>query len=176
MTEVKAIRLIIWELERGYQLVERTLEMVSKEEAQWQPSANAKTLETIRQWNVQGSQWLEGEKFDPLTTIEFKVLHLAQCKIMYDEYAFREGSLTWAELECPEWPQCKEYLQKAHLGLMTSLQKLNDAQLEQQVQTNWGKKWPIKQIIAVMIHHDAYHLGQICTVRNFFTMKSSTTG
>ncbi|MFQ5977986.1 MAG: DinB family protein [Candidatus Heimdallarchaeota archaeon] len=171
MTEAKAIQLMIWELERGYKQVKHILEIVSKEEAQWQPSSNAKTLETIHQWNVQGNQWLEDGKFDPLSTIEYKVLHLAQCKVMYDEYAFRERTLTWPELECPEWPHSKEYLQKAQLALMASLQKLNDARLEEQVLTNWGEKWPIKQIIAVMIHHDAYHLGQICTVRNLFKMK-----
>lgn len=166
------IQLMIWELERGFQGLIDTLTDITTEEAKWKPSLRSKTLETIRQWNEKGNEWIAEQLLDPLSTIEFKVVHLAQCKQMYDEYAFREGSLNWKDLECLEWPLSIDHLKQTQTRLVESFQKLRDEQLEDMVPTNWGDFWPIKQIIMVMIHHDAYHFGQICTVRNLYkTMK-----
>ncbi|MFX0113965.1 MAG: DinB family protein [Candidatus Hodarchaeota archaeon] len=166
MAQVEIVQLMLWELERGYQLLESSLNQISKKEAQWKPSSNARTLDTIRSWNMYGDDFLKSKQFDPLSTIEFKILHLAQCKLMYDEYAFREGALRWKDLECPEWPNCKDYLKDSQTKLVESLQSLTDPDLNTLVPTNWGEKWLIKQIIAVMTHHDAYHLGQICMMKN----------
>jgi len=37
----------------------------------------------------------------PFTTIAWRLVHLATCKVMYHEYAFSPGGLTWDELEIP---------------------------------------------------------------------------
>jgi len=159
---------MIWELERGFQELVQTLNEISKEEAQWRLTPRSRTLEIIRQWNEKGNEWVSAQTLDPISTIEYKVIHVAQCKLMYDEYAFREGALNWSELESPEWPNCITYLEQAQTRLVDSLQNLSDEKLEELVSTNWGDIWPIKQIITTMIHHDAYHFGQICTIRNLY--------
>ncbi|MFX0052635.1 MAG: hypothetical protein ACFFAJ_18040 [Candidatus Hodarchaeota archaeon] len=61
---------------------------ISKEEAKRKPKPYSKTLDTLRQWNEKGNEWISSQSLDPISTIEFKVVHLAQCKQMYDEYAF----------------------------------------------------------------------------------------
>ncbi len=168
MRKVRIVQMMMWELDRGYQLLSQTLKEIMKEEAQWKPSPNPRTLKTLRQWNRKGNEWLSAQNLDPLSSIEFKVTHLAACKLMYDDYAFRNGTLTWNELESPEWPFCREFLEKSQVKLMESLQTISDDQLEELVPTNWGEHIPTKQVIAIMIHHDAYHFGQICTIRNLY--------
>jgi uncharacterized damage-inducible protein DinB len=137
---------------------------ILKEEAQWSPSPYSRTLETIKQWNEKGNEWIITQTLDPVSTIEYKVVHIAQCKLMYDEYAFREGVLNWSDLECPEWPHSIDYLKQAQTRLKASIQVLTDDQLEEFVPTNWGDVWPVKQIIFSMIQHDTYHFGQISTI------------
>jgi hypothetical protein len=171
MNRQKIIQMLIWELEIGFQGMVQTLMEITTEEAKWKPAARSRTLETIRLWNEKGNEWISSQSFDPISTIEFKVLHLAQCKQMYDEYAFREGILSWNGLECPEWPHCIDYLKHTQKRLVESIENLRDEQLDDLVPTNWGDLWPIKQIISTMIHHDAYHFGQICTVRNLYKMR-----
>jgi len=159
---------MIWELERGFQGLVQTLNEIPKEEAQWKLTPHSRTLEIIKQWNEKGNDWVSAQTLDPISTIEYKVVHIAQCKQMYDEYAFREGTLNWRDLESPEWPKCITFLEQTQTRLVDSLQKIADEQLEKMVSTNWGDLWSIKQIISTMILHDAYHFGQICTIRNLY--------
>lgn len=168
MNGKKTIQMMIWELERGFQELVQALNEISKEEAQWRLTPHSRTLETIKQWNEKGNEWVSAQKLDPISTIEYKVVHVAQCKQMYDEYAFRKGALKWNDLNSPEWPDCIAYLKQTQTHLIDSIQDLSDEQLEELVYTNWRELWPIKQIISTMTFHDAYHFGQICTIRNLY--------
>ncbi|MFX0125019.1 MAG: hypothetical protein ACFFAE_15410 [Candidatus Hodarchaeota archaeon] len=56
MRKVAIVQMMTWELIRGYQLLSQTLKEMSKEEAQWNPSPNSRTLETLRQWNRKGNK------------------------------------------------------------------------------------------------------------------------
>lgn len=171
LTKSKFIQALLLELEKGYQSLRETLNKISTEEAQWKPTARARTLQTIKQWNSKGDKWISSQNLDPISTIEYLVTHLSHCKFMYDDYAFRKGILTWRVLESPSWPKSNEYLDKGQARLVESLSKLEDDQLEKLVLTNWGEYWSIKNIIFTMINHDAYHHGQICLVRNLYQIK-----
>ncbi|MFX0206424.1 MAG: DinB family protein [Candidatus Hodarchaeota archaeon] len=170
MNRKNAVQMMIWELERGFQRLIHALNEIPKEEAQWRLTPHSRTLEIIKQWNEKGNEWVSAQTLDPISTIEYKVVHIAQCKQMYDEYAFREGALNWNDLKSPEWPNCIAYLKQTQTRLIDSIQNLSDGQLEQLVSTNWGELWPIKQIISTMIFHDAYHFGQINTIRNLYKL------
>ena len=76
------------------------------------------------------------------------------------------------DLECPEWPNCIDYLKQTQKSLVESLQKLTDEQLDDRVPTSWGGLWPIKRIISTIIYHDAYHFGQINTIRKLFQLRN----
>ncbi len=92
MNNQKTVEIMIWELEKGFQGLMQTLIEIPKEEAQWKPSIHSRTLETIRQWNEKGNEWITTQTLDPIATIEYKVVHLAQCKQMYDGMLSRKGS------------------------------------------------------------------------------------
>jgi len=136
------------------------------------PSPHSRTLKTIKQWNEKGNEWITTQTLDPVSTIEYKVIHLAQCKLMYDEYAFREGGLNWSDIESPEWPNCIDYLKQNQSRLTESIQILLDDQLEELVPTNWGDLWPVKKIVFTMIQHDSYHFGQISIIKHLYRIKN----
>ena len=148
MDQQATVQMLIWELDCWFQELVKKLSEISKEESKWKPTIHSKTLDTLRQWNEKGEEWISVQHLDPISTIEFKVVHLAQCKQMYDEYAFREGSLNWVDLECPEWPHCNDYMKQTQKSLVESLQNLTDQQLDDRVLTNWGELWSIKRIIS----------------------------
>src|SRR4029078_2395026 len=63
----------------------------------------------------------------PLTTIGWRLVHIASCKIMYYEYAFGEGKLTFPELVIPHtavdaltWLEHGQELLSAALAQSTS--------------------------------------------------------
>ncbi|MFX0173157.1 MAG: DinB family protein [Candidatus Hodarchaeota archaeon] len=169
----RTIQMMIWELKRGFQGLLQTLIEIQKDETQWKPSLHSRTLDTIKNWNEKGNDWVSTQNLDPVSTIEYKIVHLAQCKEMYDEYAFREGILNWSDLQSPEWSGCIDYLKQTQVKLVNSFQQLSDNQLEEMVPTNWNDLWPTKQIISTLIHHDTYHLGQICTIRNLYRIRNN---
>ena len=171
MAQQTTVQLLIWELESWFQELVQNLSEISTEEAKWKPTTNSKTYEVLNQWYGKRNGWISEQFLDPISTIEFKVVHLAQNKQKYNEYAFREGSLNWTYLECPEWPNCIDYLKKTQRSLVKSLQNLTDEQLDNMVPTHWGELWSIKRIISTMIYHDAYHFGQINTIKNLFQFR-----
>jgi hypothetical protein len=170
MTQQTMVNMLIWELESWFHEIVQKLYEISMEEAKWKPTANSKTVKILNQWYGKDNDWISEQFLDSISTIEFKVVHLAQNKHKYNEYAFREGSRNWTYLECPEWPNCVDYLRKTQKSLVASLRNLTDEQLDDMVPTHWGELWPIKRIIPTMIYHDAYHFGQINTVRNLYNI------
>jgi hypothetical protein len=40
-------------------------------------------------------------------TVESMALHVGTCKVMYDEYAFGPGKLTWDDPHLQPWPPAK---------------------------------------------------------------------
>jgi len=161
------IQTLVWQLEWQYKMMRPVLNDISKEIAQWKPSPQARTLKVIKEWSQKGNEWLSKQNFDPVSTIEYKIIHLAQCKQMYENYAFGSKSLKWSDLECPEWPSAFEYFSQTHVKLLENIQSINDDKLEELSLTHFDEKWSFKHIITVLIYHDAYHFGQICTMKNY---------
>lgn len=104
----------------------------------------------------------------PFTTIGWRVVHVAECKVMYHEYAFGEARLTWPELDSPHTAtDAIASLERGHRLLADSLDGLlDDAELERPVKTNWGEFWPAWRIFWTMIHHDLWHGGEIGALRD----------
>jgi hypothetical protein len=78
----------------------------------------------------------------PLTTIGWRLIHLASCKIMYYEYAFGPAKLTFPELVIPHTAaEAVQWLDNGHKLLTAALSQSTDSSLEQPARTNWGE-WP----------------------------------
>ena len=105
----------------------------------------------------------------PVTTIAWRLAHVAMCKVMYHEYAFGPGRLTWPGFEPPSSPETAlELLDTGHGLLTEGLAALDDDGLEASVLTNWGERWPAWRIFWTMIHHDAHHGGEIGALRDLY--------
>ena len=159
---------MIWQLEWTYNMILPVLNEIPEKFAQWTPTKHTQTLETLKERNQKGDEWLSKQNLDLLSTIEYKVIHLAQCKLMYDNYAFGNKSLKWQELEYPTWPTSLDYLKQIHFKVLKNIQSLNDEKLEELTFTHFNEMWSFKHIITVLIYHDAYHFGQICTLKNLY--------
>ena len=53
--------------------------------------------------SVEGSMWRTVPERG-VRTIESIALHVGSCKVMYDEYAFGPGRLSWGDTEVQPWP------------------------------------------------------------------------
>jgi DinB superfamily len=111
-----------------------------------------------------------GPRPGSFTTIAWRVFHIASCKVMYHEYAFGPGELTW-EVGSLKRPSTLEgmlsMLERGHALLVDDLGSLtSDDELAVPRLTNWGEKWPTWRIFWTMILHDAHHGAEIGSLRD----------
>ncbi len=107
-------------------------------------------------------------------SIESIVLHVGSCKVMYDDYAFGPGTLTWVDQVVQPWPEgaappgeAAAWLRAAHARFAENVAALaDDGELERPRPTNWGELRPTRWIVAALITHDAYHAGEINHLRS----------
>jgi uncharacterized damage-inducible protein DinB len=107
-------------------------------------------------------------------SVEAIALHVGTCKVMYDDYAFGSGSLSWDMPEVQPWPEGEApiaetigWLETVHTRLTQHVTVLaDDAELDRLRRANWGEDRPTRWLIAAMITHDAYHAGEINHLRS----------
>lgn len=107
-------------------------------------------------------------------SIESIVLHIGSSKVMYADYAFGAGTLTWDGTEVQPWSEgsapmadAVRWLTDVHDQLVAHVAALgDDAELDRPRGANWGEDRPTRWLIAAMITHDAYHAGEINHLRS----------
>jgi len=112
-----------------------------------------------------------------LSTIGRKLVHVALCKVMYQNHAFGGRTLDWGKAwealnltEAITGPR-KLVLDRAQAGLRDTLAGLTDRDLDRKVFTNWGEKVPAWWIFNSMVQHDLYHGAQIRTLRAMYRIE-----
>lgn len=131
---------------RDWHSVLRNLGSVKPEEWGWVPPGGRRSIQEI-------------------------VAHLASCKLMYENYAFGDASLSWDDPfvkgdDIHSDPSATlAWLRDAHARLRGSIAALDDAELLRLRRTNWGEEKETRWIIATMIQHDLYHAGEINHIR-----------
>jgi hypothetical protein len=95
------VELLAVEMEEAYQTLHQRLEGLSDEEFFWEPAPGCWTVRQLSDGRWTADYELPDPVPPPFTTIGWRLVHVAGCKIMYHEYAFGPGRLTWDELECP---------------------------------------------------------------------------
>jgi hypothetical protein len=168
MHDRKVIGLLEREMQDGWNTLQQALAGLTEEEFWWKPSENAWTLRKVDdRWTLDYDRPIPIPK-GPLT-VAWLILHIATCKVMYVEYAFGEGKLTWDQFDLPSNMEAAlNYLEASHKPLKAALAGLKGEDLLQMRKTNWGEFWPTERIIWTMIHHDIYNGAQIPTVRKIF--------
>ena len=145
------------------------LEGLDEYEFLWQPVPNCWTIHQADD----GRWWIDYEdpapEPPPFPTIAWRLEHVAACKVMYHEYAFGEGRLTWDDLPIPHTAAgAIAWLEEGHARLRAVLDTLTDADLDVERATNWGDRWPTWRILWTMIDHDAHHGAEIGALRDLY--------
>jgi hypothetical protein len=103
--------------------------------------------------------------------------HVASCKVMYDNHAFGDASLTWTdplfdEAQSPpaggEIPpeRLVDWLRESQFRVLRNVDALaDDDELLRPRAVNWGGTMPTRWIINRLIHHDSFHAGEINHLR-----------
>lgn len=159
-------------MERAYGTFGEAVTGLTDGEYYWKPTQDALTVNDLlppdgEDWRTYFSKM---PALGQLSTIEYKMAHVATCKIMYVEYAFGEGRLQWrwSDLDVPRrLPDMLRYLERAHLVLKHHVNGLTDVDLPVPRKTNWGDLLPTDRILWTLIAHDIYHGAQIRTMRAF---------
>ena len=104
---------------------------------------------------------------DAVQSCGWQLVHIALCKVMYHEWAFGAAQLRFPDLEVPHSvAQARETLEAGQQELRAVLVSLADDDLDRQVLTNWGARWPAWRIFWTMINHNALHGGAIGQLRD----------
>ena len=99
-----AVDLLSRQLDEAYRMIRDRVEGLSEDEFWWEPVPGCWTVRL--QDNGRWAADYEEPDPDPapFTTIAWRLVHVAECKLMYHEYAFGPGKLVWPELDSPHTP------------------------------------------------------------------------
>jgi hypothetical protein len=105
----------------------------------------------------------------PLTTIGWRLVHIALCKVIYHEWAFGQRRIDFMNIENPgNVETAVEMLEKGHRLLTVDLAAIDGEDLQRPVLTNWGETWPAWRIFNTMIDHDLHHGAEIGVLRDLY--------
>ncbi len=106
-------------------------------------------------------------------TIESIALHVGSCTVMYDEYAFGPGELTWNDQHWLPWKageapvaETIAWLEDVHQQFVNHVAALIDADLAVLRPTNWGELRETRWLVSTMLQHDVYHAGEVNHLRS----------
>jgi hypothetical protein len=158
-------------LQEAWTGLRRQLDGLTDEEFFWEPVPDCWTVHL----NENG-RWVLDYVYPnpdpaPFTTIAWRLVHIGTCKIMYHEYAFGPGRLTWDEMErdVPHTvADVTAWLEEGHTRLYDTLSGLADAELAERRPTNWGEQWPTWRIFWTMAAHDQQHGAEIGCLRDLY--------
>lgn len=157
-------------MDESYARVRTRLEDLTDEEFFWEPAPGC--------WRVffddASGRWsYDYEEPDPdpppFTTIGWRLVHIALCKVMYHEWAYGPKELTWLTIETPHTAaDAISTLQEGQALLVSDLEALRDDQLDALVLTNWGESWPAWRIFWTMVDHDSHHGAELGLLRDLY--------
>jgi len=164
---VARVELLSAALEQSYARLRARLDGITDEEFFWQPAPASWTIYQDRPGHWTYHYAIPDPEPAPTTTIGWQLVHLGTGKVMYHEYAYGEGRLTWPQLDIPDGAvSALDLLEKGHLLLRDDLRATDESGLDERRKTNWGESWPAWRIFSAMADHDAFHGGVIGYLRD----------
>lgn len=165
-----SIELLRTQLAAAYDLIRGRIEGLTDEEFWWEPVAGCWTVRqgADGRWSADYPEPPHPNP-PPFTTIAWRLVHVAECKLMYHEYAFGAAKLIWPEIDSAHTAAdaivALEHGQKLLLG---DFDGVEGEELGAMRLTNWGEEWPTWRIFTTMIHHDLQHGGEIGVLRDLY--------
>lgn len=160
---------LLAEMDESYSFLVEGVEGLTDEEFFWQPVPDC--------WSVfcgpNGRWTYHYEEPDPVpspvTTIGWRLVHIALCKVIYHEWAFGPAKLDFVTIDNPhDTASAKAMLERGHSLLRSDLVSTGEEGLASEVLTNWGEAWPAWRIFRTMIQHDDRHGAEIRLLRDLF--------
>ena len=156
---LRAVELLEAQMGEAFEMLCERLDGLTDDEFGWEPVPGAWAIHP----DERGMWIADYEEPDPIpapiTTIGWRIVHVADCKLMYQEYAFGPGRLQWPELEAPHTSSdALRALDERQAKLMDAVRAMSDHELDVERMTNWGEPWPAWRILWTMVHHARGHL------------------
>ena len=159
-------------MREAYEPLRRRVDGLTDDEFFWEPVAGAWTVRrrSDGRWDADYAE--PDPDPPPFTTVGWRLVHVATCKVIYHDYAFGPAQMSWATLDHPHTAdQTITMLEEGHRLLTEDLAHLDDAGLDATVPTNWGERWPAWRIFWTMIDHDSHHGGEIGVLRDLYRLR-----
>jgi len=157
------------QLDEAFEVVRSRVAGLSDEEFWWEPAPDCWTIRRQPNGRWEADYAEPDPDPAPFTTIGWRLVHVAECKVMYHEYAFGAAKLTWPDIDSAHTPHdAIAQLDSGHKMLVEDLRSLPADELEREVMTNWGESWPAWKIFETMIHHDLHHGAEIGALRDLY--------
>ncbi|HZQ06577.1 MAG TPA: DinB family protein [Anaerolineae bacterium] len=162
------VEILLRQLDDAWRRLQDWQEGMTQAEFDWQPSQNIWHLvQKDGGWTIQYS-WVPPQPA-PLTTIGWRMAHLATSKALTLEYAFGERRKKLVDFDLPiDVVGMVGFLEQEHLALRMRLEALTDSELVTPRFTEWGEERTTERIITSAILHDIEHGAQIATMRELY--------
>jgi uncharacterized damage-inducible protein DinB len=170
---VSRVGLLLTEMGDAYTRLRRRLDGLTDEEYFWEPVDDCWTIH-----RDQSGAWIADyaepdPEPAPFTTVGWRLVHIADCKLIYHEWAFGERRLTFPDLMPPGTAAgAVERLEQGQQLLRVALESLTEASLDEPHWTNWGEQWPAWRILWTMIEHDVHHGAELGCLRDLYRATS----
>jgi len=163
------VELLLAQMDEVYGRLRRRLEGLGDAEYLWEPVAGGWAVRRDRSGGWVADYAEPDPDPAPFTSIGWRLVHLADCKLMYHEWAFGERRLTFPDLAAPGTAAgAVARLEEGQGLLRAALAGLGDEELDGPRWTNWGERWPAWRVLWTMIDHDAHHGGEIGCLRDLY--------
>jgi hypothetical protein len=169
------IELLAAQMSETYTTLLTTLTGLRDEEFFWEPVPDCWTVFQ----NDRGDWTYQYEEPDPtpapFTTIGWRLVHIALCKVIYHEWAFGPARLRFDTIENPsDVATSMTMLHEGQQLLGEDLAALTNHDLMRPVRTNWGERWPAWRIFWTMAQHDAHHGAEIGVLRDLYRARAGS--
>ena len=171
-----AVEVIRQQLLEAYEAIRERVDGLTDDEFFWEPAPGCWTIRRRDdgRWAVDYPEPPHPVPA-PFTTIGWRLVHVAECKVMYHEYAFGAATLTFPDIDSAHTAVAAiAQLEAGQAMLLRDLAALDDAGLDREVLTNWGEKWPARKIFWTMVNHDLHHGGEIGALRDLYRERGAT--
>lgn len=111
----------------------------------------------------------------PVTTIAWRLVHIAVVNYLYWDYAFGSASMSF-DLENPSTAaSAVQWLTASQVPLTRTLEGLTDEALDGESMTNWGETWPTARIFTTLIKEQTHHGAEISLLRDLYRNRATLT-
>ena len=112
----------------------------------------------------------------PVTTIAWRLVHIAVCNYVYWDYAFGPATASF-DLEMPgNASDAVAWLDASQAPLTEALASTTDEGLDELRLTNWGERVPTSRIFTILIDEQVHHAAEVSLLRDLYRNRETLIG